>query len=140
MNSNHRIDVSVEVVYSPGHSTATRLFYIYFITMHNAGLQEAKLLRRHFFIRDANGFEQEVEGDGVVGEQPTIAAGQTYRYHSGVPIECPPGSMRGSYTFRAVDGTEFQAELPEFMLYEPPGYVPQNTPSYTPMLEKRILN
>jgi ApaG protein len=138
MNRTNLVDVSVEVVYSPAHSTETRLVYVYFITMLNRGLQSAQLLRRHFFIRDAQGFEQEIEGEGVVGEQPILAVGQTYRYHSIIPIQNPPGSMRGYYTFQAADGMVFQAELPIFMLYEPPGFIPQNPPSLEN--NKRILN
>ncbi len=131
------IEVSVEVVFSPAHSSQTRLVYVYFITMHNRGLQSAQLLRRHFFIRDGLGSEQEIEGEGVVGEQPRLEVGQVYRYHAVVPIQYPPGSMRGDYTFAAADGQEFKAELPEFMLLEPPGYIP------SPRLEpsgKRVLN
>jgi ApaG protein len=134
----NQISVSVEVVYSPKHSTATQHFYIYFITMHNQGLQSAQLLRRHFFIRNALGFEQEVEGEGVVGEHPIIAPEQVYRYFSGVPISQPPGSMRGEYIFRAADGQEFAALLPEFELPEPPGYVPLAT--QTQNNAKRVLN
>jgi ApaG protein len=138
MQNQNLVDISVEVVYSPAHSTQNRLVYVYFIAMHNHGMQSVQLLRRHFFIRDANGFEQEIEGEGVGGEQPIIAVGQTYRYHSIIPIQHPPGSMRGYYTFIATDGTIFQAELPLFMLYEPPGFIPQNPPSLEP--SKRILN
>jgi ApaG protein len=138
MHDQYLVDISAEVVYSPAHSTQDRLVYVYFITMQNRGRQSAQLLRRHFFIRDAHGFEQEIEGEGVGGEQPIIAAGQTYRYHSIVPIQNPPGSMRGYYTFIAADGAIFQAELPLFMLYEPPGFIPQNLPSLEP--SKRILN
>ncbi len=137
-HTKNQIDVTVEVVYSPKHSTPTQFFYIYFIAMHNHGTQSAQLLRRHFFIRNAFGFEQEVEGEGVVGEQPTIAPEQIYRYFSGVPIDHPPGTMRGEYTFKAADGQEFVAVLPEFALLEPPGYVPTNqAPLET---GKRILN
>ena len=138
MDGQHFVEISVEVVYSPAHSTESRLVYVYFIAMHNRGTQSAQLLRRHFFIRDAQGFEQEIEGEGVSGEQPVIAIGQTYRYHSIVPIQNPPGSMCGYYTFIAADGTMFQAELPLFMLYEPPGFIPQNTPRLE--TNKRILN
>ena len=138
MEGQYLVDVSVEVVFSPAHSTENRLVYVYFIAIHNRGMQNAQLLRRHFFIRDSQGYEQEIEGEGVVGEQPIIAIGQTYRYHSIVPIQNPSGSMRGYYTFIASDGTIFQAELPLFMLYEPPGFIPQNLLSLE--TNKRILN
>jgi ApaG protein len=138
------MEVSVEVVYSPGHSTAGRLFYIYFIAITNTGTQRAQLLRRRFLIRDASGNEQEVDGEGVIGEQPIIAPGQTYRYTSGVPIAVAPGSMGGEYTFQADDGEVFAAPIPEFMLYEPAGYIPPETrasvASNDSIPDKRVLN
>jgi ApaG protein len=140
----NRMEVSVEVVYSPGHSTAERLFYIYFIAITNTGTRTAQLLRRHFLIRDANGNEQEVDGEGVVGEQPIIEPGQTYRYTSGVPIPVAPGSMRGEYTFRSEEGEDFAAPIPEFMLYEPAGYIPPETRASASngdvSSSKRVLN
>ncbi|NJK45115.1 MAG: ApaG domain [Pleurocapsa sp. SU_196_0] len=107
-----------------GDSVANRLYYIYFVTMTNTGSLAAKLLRRHFLIRDGNGFEQEVDGEGVVGEQPKLEPGETYRYNSGVPIACPAGSMGGYYTFVNAEGEVFMVELPTITLYEPVGYVP----------------
>jgi ApaG protein len=143
MEPLNRMEVSVEVVYSPGHSTAQRLFYIYFIAITNTGTQTAQLLRRRFLIRDAKGNEQEVDGEGVIGEQPIIEPGKTYRYTSGVPIALAPGSMRGEYTFQTEDGDVFAAPIPEFTLYEPAGYIPSETratsePEATQ--DKRVLN
>jgi ApaG protein len=124
MNSpSNRVDINVEVIYSPGHSVANRLFYIYFIAMTNTGSQRVQLLRRHFVILDGHGNLQEVDGEGVVGEQPILEPGETYRYTSGVPVSRPPGSMEGYYTFQNADGELFTAELPRFPLNEPPGYV-----------------
>ncbi len=143
MEPLNRMEVSVEVVYSPGHSTAQRLFYIYFIAITNTGTQTAQLLRRRFLIRDAKGNEQEVDGEGVVGEQPIIAPGQTYRYTSGVPIALAPGSMRGEYTFQTEDGDDFKALIPEFTLYEPAGYIPPETRASVDddsSQSKRVLN
>jgi ApaG protein len=138
----NRVDITVEVIYSPGHSVANRLFYIYFITMTNTGSVRAQLLRRHFLIRDGNGFDQEVDGEGVVGEQPILEPGETYRYHSGVPIARPPGLMQGYYTFKNADGEVFTAELPTFTLYEPAGYVPPiNSSLDMPVPNKnRVIN
>jgi ApaG protein len=138
----NRVDITVEVIYSPGHSVANRLYYIYFVTMTNTGSLRAQLLRRHFLIRDGNGFEQEVDGEGVVGEQPSLEPGETYRYNSGVPIACPAGSMGGYYTFVNAEGEVFMVELPTITLYEPVGYVPPNTAKLeTPTPSKtRVIN
>ena len=40
-----------------------------------------------------------VDGEGVVGETPVLAPGQTHDYVSGCPLTTPHGSMEGFYTF-----------------------------------------
>lgn len=114
----HDILVTVEVMYSPGHSRAGAYFYIYFIRIENRGLLTAQLLRRHWFIRDASGYAHEVEGEGVIGEQPILSPGETFQYNSGVPIASTPGEMHGFYTFKDEHDNEFRAEVPCFVLPE----------------------
>jgi ApaG protein len=46
-------------------------------------------MQRHWLFTDANGKEQEVHGDGVVGEQPRLQPGQGFRYSSGTILETP---------------------------------------------------
>jgi ApaG protein len=115
----HDIRVTVEVMYSPGHSRAGAYFYIYFIRIENFGALTAQLLRRHWFIRDATGHTQEVEGEGVIGEQPILEPGASFQYHSGVPIASAPGKMHGYYVFKDELGAEFKAEVPGFELPQP---------------------
>ena len=47
----------------------------YLIEIENLGPGPAQLLHRRWLITDANGKMLEVEGPGVVGEQPVIAEG-----------------------------------------------------------------
>jgi ApaG protein len=124
MGDSLTVQVSVEVIHSPAHSTANTVFYVYFVTFTNIGSATVRLRRRHFLIKDGNGDAHEVDGEGVVGEQPYIAPGETYRYSSGVPIRLPPGSMGGYYTFESADGSRFDVPMPEFVLYRPDGYAP----------------
>ena len=114
----HNIRVTVEVMYSPGHSRVGAYFYIYFIRIENCGTLTAQLLRRHWFIRDASGYTHEVEGEGVIGEQPILEPGGTFQYNSGVPIASTPGEMHGFYTFKDEHDNEFRAEVPCFVLPE----------------------
>jgi len=79
----------------------------------------AKLLNRHWVITDANSKVQEVRGAGVVGEQPHLSPGMSFEYTSGTVLETPFGTMRGSYQMKADDGTEFDADIPEFLLSTP---------------------
>ena len=62
---------------------------------------------------------REVHGEGVVGEQPSIAPGQEFHYSSGAILETEVGTMEGSYQMIAEDGTCFDAEVPAFTLAVP---------------------
>lgn len=93
--------------------------FAYTITIRNNGTQRVRLLGRRWVITDANGKIMEVQGSGVVGEQPRIAPGEQYTYTSGVSLETPVGVMEGSYTMALDDGQEFQAPIDAFRLALP---------------------
>ena len=56
-----------------------------------------QLLRRTWHITDARGRTQNVQGDGVIGEQPVLEPGESFEYTSGTPLETPSGFMTGLY-------------------------------------------
>ena len=120
-HDKHNIDIAVKTTYIDNQSVpeANRYVFAYTITITNAGSVPAKLLTRHWVITDANNKVQEVRGEGVVGEQPYLVPGMSFEYTSGTMIETPVGSMRGSYQMVADDGTEFDAEIPAFVLSIP---------------------
>ncbi|MFZ1731511.1 MAG: Co2+/Mg2+ efflux protein ApaG [Bacteroidota bacterium] len=91
-------------------------FFVYFISIQNNGTGPLKLLRRHWFIHDASAQDYEVEGEGVVGEQPMVKPGMTYHYNSFCVLKSFEGSMTGSYTMQREDGSSFEAEIPRFYL------------------------
>ena len=117
----HHVAVSVKTAYIDGQSLpeSNRYVFAYTITITNAGTVPARLLTRHWIITDANEKVQEVRGEGVVGEQPYLPPGASFEYTSGTLIETPIGSMRGSYQMLADDGTQFDAEIPAFVLSAP---------------------
>ncbi len=117
----HLIEIDVKTAYVSVQSApeANRYVFAYTITITNAGTAAAKLMTRHWIITDANNKVQEVRGEGVVGEQPYLVPGMSFQYTSGTMIETPVGSMRGSYQMVAEDGTEFNAQIPPFMLSMP---------------------
>ncbi len=96
-----------------------RYVFTYQIRICNQGTLGARLLTRHWIITNADGQVQEVHGEGVVGEQPYLAPGQAFTYTSGALLETPVGTMQGSYTFRADDGTLFEVPIPVFRLAAP---------------------
>ena len=98
---------------------AGRYVFAYTITIRNTGAIAAQLISRHWIITDAEQQVQEVRGLGVIGEQPTLAPGESFQYTSGAAIATPVGTMRGSYQMVAADGTRFDAPIPEFTLSVP---------------------
>lgn len=117
----YRLEVSVQVQYLKDESDPSQDRYVFGYKIHitNASHVAVKLLRRHWYISDAGGNQEEVEGEGVVGEQPTLAPGESFEYSSGCALSVPFGSMRGRYLMAAEDGTQFDAEVPEFFLIGP---------------------
>ncbi|MEM7219779.1 MAG: Co2+/Mg2+ efflux protein ApaG [Pseudomonadota bacterium] len=115
------IEVAVETSYLESDSKPAdgRFVFAYTITITNGSDEAAQLLNRHWIIADGNGDEQEVRGAGVVGQQPRIPPGQSFRYTSGAVLETEVGSMRGSYEFQADDGRLFDVPIPTFGLFRP---------------------
>lgn len=96
-----------------------RFVFAYTITIENTGDIAAQLLTRHWIITDASGKVQEVRGDGVVGEQPHLEPGDSFRYTSGAVIETPVGTMQGTYHMQADNGVKFEAPIAVFRLSVP---------------------
>jgi ApaG protein len=117
----NKIDIEVETQYIKEQSIPEedRYVFAYTITIRNNGKQPAKLLTRRWLITDGDGNTQEVQGEGVVGEQPHIGPGDYFRYTSGTVLDTPVGTMEGSYHMQADDGEEFEARIPVFTLSLP---------------------
>jgi len=93
--------------------------FAYTIEIENVGERTAQLLSRHWIITDAHNVVQEVRGDGVVGEQPTLRPGERFEYTSGCPLPTPVGTMKGTYTFIGEGGEQFDVPVSEFLLSMP---------------------
>ncbi len=118
----HGVKVSVETFYQDDYSNpvAEEYMFAYRITIENTSELVVKLLRRHWFIFDTNGEYREIQGDGVVGEQPILKSGEYHQYVSGCNLSSEMGRMSGSYTFeRQEDGRLFEVTIPEFTLIAP---------------------
>jgi ApaG protein len=93
--------------------------FSYEITMQNEGKTPAQLLFRHWYIHDSGGDDAEVDGEGVVGEQPLLGPGDSHEYQSFCVLRSPVGYMEGYYTFVRPNGDKFRAEVPRFELNGP---------------------
>ena len=115
------VTVRVSVSYLPEQSdpAKARWFWAYHIRVENAGPMAVQLLARRWTISDGRGAKHQVEGEGVVGEQPLIAPGASYDYVSGCPLTTPTGWMQGSYEMVGEDGSVFQVGVPKFALTAP---------------------
>jgi ApaG protein len=117
----NKIEVNVEVTYLPEQSNLvnSQYAYAYTITITNNGENGAQLRTRRWLIQDESGETEEVIGEGVIGQQPHLSPGESFKYSSGAVISTETGTMKGSYGMSSDQGQRFDAVIPEFTLSEP---------------------
>ena len=115
------IYVTVEPEFLEDQSAPEDGHYVwaYRVQIENRGSETVQLLNRHWTITDSLGRVQEVQGAGVVGEQPVLRPGESFEYSSGCPLSTASGVMMGSYTMVTDDGESFEVEIPAFSLDSP---------------------
>jgi ApaG protein len=115
------IEISVEPFYVDEQSSpsSSRFVFGYRVKIDNQGHEAVQLMNRYWQITDALGRTVEVEGPGVVGEQPLIEPGDHFEYTSGTPLGTPSGVMLGRYQMVTESGETFDADVPAFSLDAP---------------------
>mgnify|MGYP000010827269 FL=1 len=121
MTMKNKIEVNVEVTFLPEQSNlvSSKYAYAYTITITNNGETGAQLRTRRWLIQDESGETEEVIGEGVIGQQPHLSPGESFKYSSGAVISTETGTMKGSYGMISDQGQRFDAVIPEFTLSEP---------------------
>ena len=116
--STDDITVTVRPMYLDGQSNmlARKFVFAYFIRIENNGKQRVQLMRRHWFIQNSDGELKEVEGEGVIGQQPTIPPGGSHEYSSFSVLETFEGTMEGTFLMERPDGEQFTVAIPRFVL------------------------
>ena len=116
-----QIVVTVEPNFMPERSVVDRgqYFWSYTIVITNAGNETVQLQTRHWIITDATGHQENVRGEGVIGEQPVLAPGERFEYTSGVPLPTASGFMTGRYQMVSESGERFEIDVPTFSLDSP---------------------
>ena len=120
--------VQVEPRFLPDQSSAEDHVYTfaYAVTVTNIGKVAAQLIARHWIINDAAGHTQEVNGLGVIGQQPLLAPGETFRYTSGCRLQAPSGTMHGSFFLVTEHGERFDVPIAMFVLEADAGGAPSS--------------
>ncbi|NJL74279.1 MAG: Co2+/Mg2+ efflux protein ApaG [Saprospiraceae bacterium] len=116
------VKISAETFFRPEYSqpTASKYVFSYQITIHNLGNTPVQLLRRHWFIFDSVGAKHEVEGEGVIGQQPILEPGEFHQYQSWSQLTTELGNMKGSYLMLDLKrNLQFQVWIPSFQLIAP---------------------
>lgn len=115
------IEVEVEPYYLEDQSDPDDSRYVwgYRVVISNHSANAVRLIQRYWHITDENGLVDEVEGLGVVGEQPHLKPGDSYEYSSGCPLDTPSGMMFGHYQMETDDGETLIVDIPAFSLDSP---------------------
>jgi len=103
-----------------------RFIWAYHVEIENKGSRTFQLMTRHWRITDREGRVQEVNGSGVVGQNPVLAPGETFEYTSGCPLTEPSGMMQGTYRLEDEEGGMLEARIPLFALDSPYDNRPAN--------------
>ncbi|MBV7405537.1 Co2+/Mg2+ efflux protein ApaG [Enterobacter sp. ENT03] len=121
MINSPRVCVQVQSVYIESQSAPEleRYVFAYTVTIRNLGRTPVQVLGRYWLITNGNGRETEVQGEGIVGVQPHIDAGDDYQYTSGAVLETPLGTMQGHYEMIDAQGNAFRIAIPVFRLAVP---------------------
>jgi len=116
-----KIEVTVEPNFMPERSSVEKreYFWSYTIVITNTGAETVQLRTRHWIITDATGRQENIRGEGVIGEQPVIAPGERFEYTSGVPLPTASGFMTGRYQMVSESGEQFEIDVPMFSLDSP---------------------
>jgi len=114
--NNVEVEAFPKFLPDQSHPKQSYFFFTYRIRITNKSKKTLKLLSRHWVITDGHGRSNEVKGEGVVGQTPTLAPSQSYEYSSFCPLPTQTGNMRGSYFFKSDNGEQIEAKIPLFFL------------------------
>ncbi len=114
-----QVDVEPQFMADRSDPARSRFFWAYTITIANHGGRTVQLVSRHWRITDGQGRLEEVRGPGVVGEQPILRPGETFRYTSGCPLTTASGFMSGEFRMVDENGQAFNIDVPTFSLDSP---------------------
>ena len=112
------IRVEVLARHAPETASANKGEWVfqYTVRITNQGAEAVQLLSRHWIITDALEQVREVKGPGVIGQQPVLKPGESFKYSSWCPLPTPTGMMHGTYRMARATGEQFDIEIAPFAL------------------------
>ena len=121
MNKKNEIVINVRTNFLHQYSDYNKpeFIFAYYITIINYKKRTIKLIERHWEISDANGNIRIVDGKVVVGKQPIIKMGHSFKYNSYCPINTAFGGMKGYYKMKDEKGIFFNVDIPPFNFVVP---------------------
>lgn len=114
-----RITVRPKFMHDESEPGRHKFMWAYTVEVENESDRTWTIVRRHWRIVDAAGRRQDVDGDGVIGQTPTLGPGERFSYTSGAPLSAPSGIMSGTYDLVSESGEELEAAIPVFSLDSP---------------------
>jgi len=114
----HKIKVEADPFYVTDQSSPSSNYYFfaYNVKISNLGNSIVKLVSRHWIINDGTGHKREIQGSGVVGQQPKLKPGESFEFTSFCPLPTPTGNMRGTFFMVDDKGCSFDVRIPLFFL------------------------
>ena len=116
---NITVKVEPQFLSEQSDPASDQYVWLYTINIENGGTDVVQLLNRHWIITNAMGHVEEVQGPGVIGEQPVLQPGDSFQYTSGCPLRTPSGMMVGTYEMVGPGDERFDIEIPAFSLDSP---------------------
>lgn len=119
ISNNIRVSVTSDYIAQQSLENEQQFVFSYTITISNESEETVQLINRYWLITDSNGENNTVSGEGVIGQQPFIQAGQSFTYTSGCILKSPLGNMQGHYQMQRNNGELIQVDIPIFRLAKP---------------------
>tara|TARA_B100001765_G_C19177875_1_gene195169 strand:- start:47 stop:439 length:393 start_codon:yes stop_codon:yes gene_type:complete len=116
---NITVKVQPQFLAEQSDPVSDQYVWLYTINIENGGTEAVQLLNRHWIITNAVGHVEEVQGPGVIGEQPVLQPGDSFQYTSGCPLRTPSGMMVGTYEMVGPGDERFDIDIPAFSLDSP---------------------
>lgn len=113
------IIVTTEFLAKESDASKKRFAFAYHIHITNLSPFAVTLRNRYWKIINSNNEVQEVQGKGVVGQEPRILPQESFSYTSGALLETSAGTMEGYYEFETDENNTFKANIPTFTLIDP---------------------